>query len=139
MSYKHVLVALDLGTDVMNLVGKAANIAERDDALLSVIHVDMDIAEYYGGIMSFDFGQYKQTAHHESIVALQHQLAQIPLPIENRIVCTGAIEEEINRTIQTNHIDLLVMAAIINIINSPNYLFPSQHHWSAKCHAIFYW
>ena len=50
--YKHVLVAVDLSDESEFLLKKAVGIAKRNDAQLSIIHVDVNFSDLYTGLMS---------------------------------------------------------------------------------------
>ena len=43
--YNHVLVAVDLSDESAFLLEKAAKIAKRNDAKLSIIHVDVNFSD----------------------------------------------------------------------------------------------
>ena len=45
--YKHVLVAVDLSEESEFLLKKAVGVAKRNDAKLSIIHVDVNFSDLY--------------------------------------------------------------------------------------------
>lgn len=49
--YKHVLVAVDLSEESPFLLEKAAGVAERHEAKLSIIHVDVNFSDLYTGLI----------------------------------------------------------------------------------------
>ena len=49
--YKHVLVAVDLSDESEFLLKKAVGIAKRNDAQLSIIHVDVNFSDLYTGLI----------------------------------------------------------------------------------------
>ena len=49
--YKHVLVAVDLFDESEFLLKKAVGIAKRNDAQLSIIHVDVNFSDLYTGLI----------------------------------------------------------------------------------------
>ena len=49
--YKHVLVAVDLSDESEFLLKKAVGIAKRNDAQLSIIHVDVNFSDLYTGLL----------------------------------------------------------------------------------------
>ena len=49
--YNHVLVAVDLSDESTFLLEKAAKIAKRNDAKLSIIHVDVNFSDLYTGLI----------------------------------------------------------------------------------------
>ncbi|GAL25049.1 universal stress protein A [Vibrio variabilis] len=49
MSYKHIMVALDLSEESKMLIDKAVSLAKPLDAEVSFIHIDVNYAELYTG------------------------------------------------------------------------------------------
>ncbi len=47
MSYKHIMVALDLSEESKMLIDKAVSLAKPLDAEVSFIHIDVNYAELY--------------------------------------------------------------------------------------------
>lgn len=47
--YKHVLVAVDLSDESQFLLEKAAGVARRNEAKLSIIHVDVNFSDFIQG------------------------------------------------------------------------------------------
>ena len=50
MSYKHILVAVDLSDDSERLLKKADALATALGAQLSLVHIDVNYAELYTGL-----------------------------------------------------------------------------------------
>ncbi|HEY5715994.1 MAG TPA: universal stress protein [Psychromonas sp.] len=107
MSYKHVLVAIDLneGSDIV--ISKAVSLAKNLDAKLSFISVDIshpDKGRKYDGVEV----KLMEEKHAELVAQLQ-ELAEITdYPIKNTIVLAGDVEETLMETISKMDVDLLV-------------------------------
>ena len=55
--YNHVLVAVDLSDESTFLLEKAAKIAKRNDAKLSIIHVDVNFSDLYTGLIDVNMSR----------------------------------------------------------------------------------
>ena len=107
MSYKHVLVAIDLneGSDIV--ISRAVSLAKNLDAKLSFICVDIshpDKGRKYDGV------EVKlMEERHVQLVAELEELAEVTdYPIKNTIVVGGDVEETLMETIAKMDVDLLV-------------------------------
>lgn len=61
MSYQHLLVAVDLSEDSKLLVEKAVALAKPLNAEVSFIHIDVNYAELYTGLIDINLAE---TQHH---------------------------------------------------------------------------
>jgi universal stress protein A len=59
MCYKHILVAVDLTEESKVLVQKAVALAKPINADLSFIHIDVNYAEVYTGLIDINRGHPK--------------------------------------------------------------------------------
>ena len=119
MSYKHVLVAIDLNAGSDILISKAVSLAKNLDATLSFISVDVthpDISFISVDITHPDKGQKYAPQEVKIIEEAQEQLALqlqkraeiTDYPIKNTIVVGGGVEETLMETISKMDVDLLV-------------------------------
>lgn len=75
MSYQHLLVAVDLSEDSKLLVEKAVALAKPLNAEVSFIHIDVNYAELYTGLIDINLAE---TQHH-AMEASQKQLQDLAL------------------------------------------------------------
>ncbi len=62
MSYKHILVAVDLSDDSKVLIKKAVSLAKPLDAKVSFIHIDVNYAELYTGLIDINMAEAQHQA-----------------------------------------------------------------------------
>ena len=69
--YKHVLVAVDLSWRKWNFYSKkAVGIAKRNDAQLSIIHVDVNFSDLYTGLIDVNMSSMQNRISSETQKAL---------------------------------------------------------------------
>ncbi|UJF18928.1 universal stress protein [Vibrio sp. SS-MA-C1-2] len=121
MSYKHVMVAIDLGKHAEELLNKAANIAKNENALLSVIYVDLDVANFYSGLSDIDLSKREDNVHHELISEMQSYIIELDYPLYQQKIAKGDVDSELENAIKENNVDMLVIG----------------HHKSNMLHQMF--
>lgn len=126
MHYKHVMLAVGLDMDASSLVYKAEEIAVSNGAKLSIIHVDMDIASFYDGILSVDLSEHEDAAHHNSVAMMRKLLDGLSTPIHKHLLYSGTIEDEVYRGVIENNVDLLVMGHHKSNMLTQMFLSPSE-------------
>ncbi|MGR5235904.1 universal stress protein UspA [Vibrio alfacsensis] len=108
MSYKHILVAVDLSNDSKVLINKAVSLAKPLDAKVSFIHIDVNYAELYTGLIDINMAE----AQHQAMEASRTQLANFEeyaeYPITHTLVGSGDLNNELCDTINDYNIDLVV-------------------------------
>ncbi|MGF1698257.1 universal stress protein UspA [Vibrio kyushuensis] len=108
MSYQHILVAVDLSDDSKLLVDKAVALARPLEANLSFIHIDVNYAELYTGLIDINLAE----TQHQAMEASQQQLQQFAdhaqYPIKHTLVGSGDLSNELCDTINEHSIDLVV-------------------------------
>ncbi|GAK85408.1 universal stress protein A [Vibrio ponticus] len=62
MSYQHILVAIDLSEDSKHLVEKAVSLAKPLNADVSFIHIDVNYAELYTGLIDINMAETQHKA-----------------------------------------------------------------------------
>ena len=108
MVYKHILAAIDLSDDSEELVHKAALLAKALDAKLSLIHIDVDYADLYTGLIDINLAEMHERAENDAQARL-HQLAQkAQYPVSHTLVGNGDLSEEICHAIKNMDIDLVI-------------------------------
>lgn len=108
MSYQHILVAIDLSEDSEHLVQKAVDLAKPLDAQISFIHIDVNYAELYTGLIDINLAE----TQHQALEASQHQLQKLAdhanHPIKHTLVGSGDLSNELCDTINEYQVDLLI-------------------------------
>ncbi|GAA05361.1 universal stress protein [Photobacterium leiognathi] len=108
MVYKHILAAIDLSEDSEVLVHKAALLAKALDAKLSLIHIDVDYADLYTGLIDINLAEMHERAESDAQMQL-HRLAQeAHYPVAHTLVGSGDLSEEICNAIKNMDIDLVI-------------------------------
>ena len=88
--YKHVLVAVDLSDESEFLLKKAVGIAKRNDAQLSIIHVDVNFSDLYTGLIDLDLsvlrrkGKTRQPKETRGTFRIGTSIAKRPKEVRNR-------------------------------------------------------
>ncbi|CAH0542754.1 universal stress protein [Vibrio marisflavi] len=103
MSYKHILVAVDLSEESNYLVKKAVALAESLKAELSLIHIDENYNEHYIGLIDINL---KTREYSEEFIAKLAEKTDYPL--RNTFVGSGHLCDELCHTIREFNIDILV-------------------------------
>lgn len=115
MSYKHILVAVDLSKSSTRVINKAVALARSSNAKLSFIYVD---ASYISNIgYTTTMGLVKPVtdqviADEKEVEELQKELQalaeQADYPVANTLVVMGKLTDKLKTTVQQLDIDLLV-------------------------------
>ncbi|WP_100754104.1 universal stress protein UspA [Vibrio salilacus] len=108
MSYQHILVAIDLSEDSKLLVEKAVALAKPLNAEVSFVHIDVNYAELYTGLIDINLAE----TQHQAIEASQKQLQVLAehadFPIKHTLVGSGDLSNELCDTISEFNIDLVI-------------------------------
>ncbi|NIY84611.1 universal stress protein [Vibrio hepatarius] len=108
MSYQHILVAVDLSEDSKLLIDKAVSLAKPLGAEVSFVHIDVNYAELYTGLIDINLAE----TQHQAIQASQKQLQDFAdhaqFPIKHTLVGSGDLGNELCETIQEFNFDLVV-------------------------------
>lgn len=108
MSYQHILVAIDLSEDSKLLIDKAVALAKPLEAEISFIHIDVNYAELYTGLIDINLAE----TQHQSMESSQKQLQALAdyaqYPIRHTLVGSGDLSNELCETINEFSIDLVV-------------------------------
>ena len=83
--YKHVLVAVDLSDESEFLLKKAVGIAKRNDAQLSIIHVDVNFSDLYTGLIDVNMSSMQDRISSETQKALINLAEHAGYPIKRKI------------------------------------------------------
>ncbi|MDD1793478.1 universal stress protein [Enterovibrio makurazakiensis] len=108
MSYKHILVAVDLSADSESLVQKGAALAKPLGAKLSLIHIDVNYAQLYTGLIDVNMVETRNHIIDEAQSQLNTLAKHVDVPVTNTLVASGDLAEEITESIQHFGIDLVI-------------------------------
>lgn len=110
MSYKRMLVAVDLSESSKVIISKAVSLARDTDAEISFIYVDDTYATNYLALSSADLAKIvpADEKHEKLQQALQTLADQTDYPIKKSLVVTGDLNHKLNTIVKEMEIDLLV-------------------------------
>ena len=106
--YNHVLVAVDLSDESTFLLEKAAKIAKRNDAKLSIIHVDVNLSDLYTGLIDVNMSSMQDRISTETHQALTQLAEQAGYPITEKLSGSGDLGQVLTDAIEQYDVDLLV-------------------------------
>ena len=106
--YNHVLVAVDLSDESAFLLEKAAKIAKRNDAKLSIIHVDVNFSDLYTGLIDVNMSSMQDRISTETHQALTQLAEQAGYPITEKLSGSGDVGQVLTDAIEQYDVDLLV-------------------------------
>ncbi|MGL4756022.1 MAG: universal stress protein [Aeromonadaceae bacterium] len=106
--YQHLLVALDLDGDNTPLLRRAVALAHSQQAKLSVIHVDVDMAEVYSELVDIDLQTVQDHHLDETRGRLDAILANYDYPLERRLLVNGDLGERVQDAVNQYGVDLLI-------------------------------
>jgi len=110
MSYKHILVAVDLSTSSEFIIAKAITLAKDSNAKISLIYVDLDYADNYTGLTYSQFSKLEPVS--QRCFSLENELQalteKISYPITNQLFLKGDLDKNIQVSVKEIGADLLV-------------------------------
>ncbi|MDN3520213.1 universal stress protein [Halomonas ramblicola] len=108
--YRHVLVAVDLTKDSHKVLERAAQIADRNHARLSILHTLEPLGFAYGGDIPMDLTSIQDQLDEHA----KQRLAEIADPLvakEDQHVLVGMPDTEIHRFAEEYDVDLIVVGS----------------------------
>jgi universal stress protein A len=108
MCYKHILVAVDLSEDSKVLVERAVALATPLQAKVSLIHIDINYAELYTGLIDINLAETQNRATEEAHSALQKMVDDANFPITRALVSSGDLGDELSEATANMEVDLVV-------------------------------
>lgn len=106
--YKHILVAVDLSEESAFLVEKAAGVAKRNEARLSIIHVDVNFSDLYTGLIDVNMSSMQDRISTETHQALVQLAEQSSYPVSEKLSGSGDLGQVLADAIDKYNVDLLV-------------------------------
>lgn len=108
MAYQHIMVAVDLSDDSFTLVTKAAGLAKALDAKLSLIHIDVNYAELYTGLIDINLAEAQHRMAEDAQKQLQSLADKANYPVSHTLVGSGDLSDEICQAINDINVELIV-------------------------------
>lgn len=108
MGYKHILVAVDLSADSEVLVQKGAALAAPLGAKLSLIHIDVNYAQLYTGLIDINMVDVRHRMAEEAQAQLNVLAKQSGVSVTHTFVGSGDLADEITDSISNFGIDLVI-------------------------------
>lgn len=108
MSYQHILVAIDLSNDSTTLINKAVTLAKALEAKVSLIHIDVNYAELYTGLIDINLAETQHRAIEEAQQQMQRLADHADYPINRTLVGSGDLSEELCEAIHNLEVELVV-------------------------------
>jgi universal stress protein A len=108
MSYKHVLVAVDLSQPSDLVIARAVSMAKNLDAKLSFICVD--IIHQDAELLDYDPEEIRniERGHDQLMSQLDEITSLIGYPVTDKLVVMGNVEEQVVEAVKDLKADLLV-------------------------------
>lgn len=110
MSYKRILVAVDLSESSKVVISKAVSLAKDTNAELYFIYVDDTYATNYLALSNSDLAKIVPVdeKHGQLHKALQALADQTDYPIQKSLVVMGDLNHKLNTIVEEQKIDLLI-------------------------------
>ncbi|WP_394561888.1 universal stress protein [Aquipseudomonas alcaligenes] len=112
MSYKHILIAVDLTEECHPVVERALGIVARNDATVSLVHIVEPMAMAFGGDVPMDLSLLQQQQFDQARERLQSFAGRYPqLGEEQRCLAYGQPRQELHRLAEEQGCDLIVVGS----------------------------
>ncbi|SEQ97017.1 MULTISPECIES: universal stress protein [Pseudomonas] len=111
MSYKHILVAIDLTDECHAVIRRAVDLATGLQSKVSLVHVVEPMAMAFGGDVPMDLSSLQQQQIEQSRERLDSFVAQYSLLEGQCQLAYGQPRQEIHRFARENACDLIVVGS----------------------------
>ena len=115
MSYKHILVAVDLSKSSELVISKAVSLARETKSKLSFIYVDASYVSNIGyastiGLVKPTVDKVEAAEKEKEILQkeLQALADQVDYPVTNTLVVMGKLNDKLKTTVKEMDVDLLI-------------------------------
>lgn len=117
MSYKNVLIAIDLSLDSRIVMERARDVVAGTDAVMHLLHVVRPLDSVYSGFgavgMSAEItaqaARLEEEAHQQAETNLERVASEYGIPAENTAVRTGQPAAEIRAAAEACDAELIIM------------------------------
>lgn len=110
-AYKRILLAVDLSEESDQLIDKTCEIAARNNAELSLIHVIEPLSFAYGGDVPMDLTTIQEQLDDHARTKLDSFAARLSHLVTNKVIVSGHTESEIHRYSDEHAIDLVIVGS----------------------------
>lgn len=111
ISYRHIIVGLDLTEDCPTVIQRASAIARVCDAKLTLAHVIEPIAFAYGGDMPVDLSGVQEQQVQKATADLSSLAKATDYPIHQQHVLVGQPAAELHYLAEQEDADLIVIGS----------------------------
>ena len=111
ISYRHIIVGLDLSEDCPIVIQRAAGIAQAFGAKLTLAHVLEPIAFAYGGDMPVDLSGVQEQQVQKATAELAQLAKNTHYPIQQQHVLVGQPAAELHYLAEQEDADLIVVGS----------------------------
>ncbi|MGV6393612.1 universal stress protein [Pseudomonas caspiana] len=112
MKYEHILVAVDLTEECSPVLARGREVAVRNGAKLSIVHIVEPMAMAFGGDVPMDLSQLQQQQFDQAKEKLSALKAQFPeVNIGDAHLVYGQPRQEIHELAQKQGCDLIVVGS----------------------------
>lgn len=107
--YTHILVALDLSEESVQVLNKAVTLA-GDGCTLSLVHVIEPLTFAYGGDIPVDLTEVQQQLQEQAEKGLAAMASSLPISVEQHVVI-GQPAAEIHQIAEDKNCDLIILGS----------------------------
>ncbi|MBB3104853.1 universal stress protein [Azomonas macrocytogenes] len=112
MSYKHILVAIDLTDECLPVIARGNELARINGARLRLVHIIEPMAMAFGGDVPMDLSMMQQQQFEQARAQMKKFTAQYPeLTTEQCHLAYGQPRQEVHRLAQEQNCDLIVVGS----------------------------
>lgn len=108
MSYKHILIAVDLSPESNILVEKAVSMARPYNAKISLIHVDVNYSDLYTGLIDVNLGDMQKRISEETQNAMAQLSQNAHYPVAEILSGSGDLGQVLVDAINKYDVDLVL-------------------------------
>ena len=109
--YHHILLAVDLTDESAQVADKAATLAQRYAAKISVIHVIEPVSFSYGGDIPLDFSGIQEQIQKQAETQLRALGSRLEIGDNGQFLELGRAETQIHRVAKDIGADLIVVGS----------------------------
>ena len=109
--YKRIIAAIDLSDESDAVLQRASEVAQQNNAELSLVHVVEIISYAYGGEMPVDIADIQTQVENHAERRIKEIADKLAYPIAQTLVATGNTGSEIHSVAQQLDADLIVIGS----------------------------
>lgn len=109
--YQHILLAVDLSEESLNVAERAASLAQLDHAKLSLVHTIEPINFAYGGDIPMDLTAIQEQLDEHAHKKVSELSSRYNIPEADQHIVVGLPQNEIHRLAKDLQVDLIVVGS----------------------------